>query len=214
MDGEKRALAISALILSAARKQPRGAFTISGDLSGYDDGRRDLRLPMREHFAEHVEDYNHAVFSGPPARVTRQEASQMEARPYDMVYLDPPYAPPGDDNCYIKRFHFLEGLSRYWNGDTLMMDTLTKKLQKPVTGYSSKRTVVETFRDTFKRFREAGTIVLSYGSNALPGKETITDLLTEAKRDVEVRAIPHVYHYGTHPAAARRSVDEYIFIAR
>jgi DNA adenine methylase/adenine-specific DNA-methyltransferase len=214
MYGHKRALAISALVLSAARKQPRGVFTISGDLSSYDDGRRDLRISMRDHFVEHVEDYNRAVFSGLSAQVTRQEASQMEARPYDVVYLDPPYAPPSDDNCYVKRFHFLEGLSRYWDGDTLMMNTLTKKLPKPVTGYSNKRTIVEAFRDTFKRFRDAGTIILSYGSNALPDKETITDLLLEVKRDVEVRAIPHTYHYGTHQAVARRSVDEYIFIAR
>jgi DNA adenine methylase/adenine-specific DNA-methyltransferase len=214
MHGDKRALAISALVLSAARKQPRGVFTISGDLSSYDDGRRDLRISMRDHFIEHVEDYNRAVFSGPSVQVTRQEASQMEARPYDLVYLDPPYAPPSDDNCYIKRFHFLEGLSRYWEGDTLMMGTLTKKLPKPVTGYSNKRTIVEAFRDTFKRFRDAGVIVLSYGSNALPDKETITDLLLEVKREVEVRAIPHTYHYGTHRAAARRAVDEYIFIAR
>jgi adenine-specific DNA-methyltransferase len=201
MHGHQRALAISALILSAARKQPRGVFTISGDLSNYDDGRRDLRISMRDHFTEHVDDYNRAVFEGPAARVTREEASQLETRPYDLVYLDPPYAPPTDDNCYIKRFHFLEGLSRYWEGDTLMMHTLTRKLPKPVTGYSNKRTIVEA-------------IVLSYGSNALPDKETITDLLLEVKRDVEVRAIPYIYHYGTHQAAARRSVDEYIFIAR
>lgn len=214
MDGDKRALAISALVLSAARKQPRGVFTISGDLSSYDDGRRDLRMSMRDHFIEHAGDYNRAVFSGPLAQVARQEASQMETRSYDLVYLDPPYAPPSDDNCYIKRFHFLEGLSRYWDGDKLMMNTRTKKLPKPVTGYSNKRTIVEAFRDTFKRFRDSGAIVLSYGSNALPDKETITNLLLEVKRDVEVHAIPHTYHYGTHQTAARRSVDEYIFIAR
>jgi adenine-specific DNA-methyltransferase len=214
LDGDRRALAISALVLSAARKQPRGVFTISGDLSSYDDGRRDLRISMRDHFIEHVKDYNRAVFPGPAAQVTRLEASQMEAQQYDLVYLDPPYAPPSDDNCYVKRFHFLEGLSRYWDGDTLMMNTRTKKLPKPVTGYSSKRTIVEAFRDTFKRFRDSKTIVLSYGSNARPDKETITDLLLEVKREVEVRAIPHTYHYGTHQAAARRSVDEYIFIAR
>lgn len=214
MHGHRRALAISALILSAARKQPRGVFTISGDLSSYDDGRRDLRISMRDHFIEHAGDYNRAVFTGPAARVTREEATRLEARPYDLVYLDPPYAPPADDNCYIKRFHFLEGLSRYWEGDALMTRTRTKKLPKPVTGYSSKRTIIEAFRDTFKRLRDAGTIVLSYGSNALPDKATITSLLLEVKRDVEVRAIPHTYHYGTHQAAARRSVDEYIFIAR
>lgn len=214
MEGDKRALAISALVLSAARKQPRGVFTISGDLSHYDDGRRDLRLSMRDHFSEHVAHYNAAVFAGPPARVTRQEASVIEALPYDVVYLDPPYAPPSDDNCYVKRFHFLEGLSRYWEGDTLMLNTNTKKLPKPHTGYSHRRTIVEALRDTFERFQDSGALVLSYGSNALPDMDTILTLLREVKNDVEVRAIPHTYHYGTHKTATRRVVDEYIFIAR
>lgn len=214
MEGDKRALAISALVLSAARKQPRGVFTISGDLSHYDDGRRDLRLSMREHFVEHVAHYNAAVFEGAPARVTRQEASVIEPLPYDVVYLDPPYAPPSDDNCYVKRFHFLEGLSRYWEGDSLMLNTNTKKLPKPHTGYSHRRTIVEAFRDTFKRFHDSGALVLSYGSNALPDLDTIVSLLREVRTEVEVRAIPHTYHYGTHKAATRRAVDEYIFIAR
>ncbi|HET8985486.1 MAG TPA: DNA adenine methylase, partial [Trueperaceae bacterium] len=214
LEGDKRALAISALVLSAARKQPRGVFTISGDLGHYDDGRRDLRLSMRAHFVEHVADYNAAVFAGAPARVTRQEASVMESRPYDVVYLDPPYAPPSDDNCYVKRFHFLEGLSRYWQGDSLMLNTNTKKLPKPHTGFSHRRTIVEAFRDTLKRFHDSGALVLSYGSNALPDRDTLAGLLREVKGKVEVRAIPHTYHYGTHRMATRRAVDEYIFVAR
>lgn len=212
--GVKRAIAVSALVLSAARKQPRGVFTITGDLSRYNDGRRDLQLSMRNHFIEHVAEYNAAVFEGPMAKVTRQEASVMDSGSYDLVYLDPPYAPPTDDNCYVKRFHFLEGLSRYWEGDTLMLHTNSKKLIKPITGYSSRRTIIEAFRNTFRRFHNAGTIVLSYGSNAVPDKEAIVSLLREVKSHVEVRAIPHRYHYGTHGAAARRSVEEYIFIAK
>ena len=41
MSGHRQALAISALVLSAARRQPRGVFTVTGHR--YDDGRRDLR---------------------------------------------------------------------------------------------------------------------------------------------------------------------------
>ena len=214
IEGDKRALAISALVLSAARKQPRGVFTISGDLSHYDDGRRDLRLPMRQHFVEHVAAYNAAVFTGAPARVTQQEASAIDVQPYDVVYLDPPYAPPTDDNCYVKRFHFLEGLCRYWEGDSLMLDTNTKKLPKPRTAFSHRRTIVEALRNTFQRFHSAGALVVSYGSNAVPDQQTLVSLLREVKDEVEVRAIPHTYHYGTHKTAARRAASEYIFIAR
>ncbi len=214
LQGHKRALGISALCLAAARKQPRGVFTISGDLSHYDDGRRDLRLPLRDHFAERVADYNRAVFSsGQTCVASSREVAELDSKRYDLVYLDPPYAPPADDNDYIKRHHFLEGLSRYWTGDTIMESTKTKKIPKRVTPFSSRRTIVEAFRSTFKRFHES-PIVLSYSSNALPDRDTMIALLNEVKDDVEVRAIDHKYHYGTHSKATRRDVSEYIFIGR
>ena len=83
MSGHRQALAISALVLSAARRQPRGVFTVTGHR--YDDGRRDLRLSLREHFAERAAEYNGVVFDSgrscaatscdvfdlPPARLRR-----------------------------------------------------------------------------------------------------------------------------------------------
>lgn len=213
MRGHERAVAIAALCLAAARKQPRGVFTLTGDLSRYDDGRRDLKLSLRDHFVERVADYNNVVFRGQTCTVTSVEVADLEPRQYDVVYLDPPYAPPRDDNDYTKRFHFLEGLSRYWVGDTIMEETKTKKLPKRVTKFSSKRTIEEGLRELFKRFHDS-TLVLSYSSNALPDRDTLVALLREFKDDVEVRAIPHTYHYGTHGSALRRRVDEYLFIAR
>lgn len=214
MGGHRRAVAIAALCLAAARKQPRGVFTITGDLSRYDDGRRDLRLSLREHFVERVRDYNRAVFgNGQACRVTTMEVADLEPRRYDVVYLDPPYAPPADDNDYTKRFHFLEGLSRYWAGDRVMAGTKSRKLPKRVTRFSSKRTITEAFGEVFTKFRDS-PIVLSYSSNALPDAESLIGMLRETKDDVEVRRIPHTYHYGTHAQATRRQVDEYLFLAR
>ena len=62
LTGYRRDLAIAALVLSAARKQPRGVFTFT-DSNRYADGRRDLRLTLREHFRERVAEYNATVFS-------------------------------------------------------------------------------------------------------------------------------------------------------
>ena len=213
LDGHRRDIAIAALVLSAARKQPRGVFTFT-DLR-YDDGRRDLHLPLREHFRERVDEYNSVVFNS--RRVCRSFSEDVvdirPATPYDLVYLDPPYAPPRDDNCYIKRYHFLEGLSVYWRNQTIMENTKTKKLAKRYTPFSYKSTIVDALRHTFKMFSES-TIVLSYSSNAVPDVDTIEALLSEFKDQVEVREVDHKYSFGTHEAAERRSVSEYIFIAR
>lgn len=212
MTGPKRAIAISALVLASARKQPRGVFTFTK--LRYDDGRRDLHLSLREHFRERVSEYNRVVFdSGQRCQSLVGDVFTIPADSYDVVYLDPPYAPPRDDNCYIKRYHFLEGLAVYWRGQTVMQDTQTKKLPKRFTPFSYKRTICDALSRTFEKFK-GSSIVLSYSSNAVPNADTITGLLREVKSTVEVRNVDHRYSFGTHSAARRRDVSEYIFIGQ
>lgn len=212
MNGHKQALAISALVLAAARRQPRGVFTFT-ELR-YDDGRRDLHLPLREHFRERAAEYNRVIFdSGQRCTAVSGDVFGLPPSRYDVVYLDPPYAPPRDDNCYIKRYHFLEGLSVYWRGQTIMEDTRTKKLAKRYTPFSYKHTVTDALRRAFRQFQESA-IVLSYSSNAVPDAATIEALLREVKSEVEVRLMDHTYSFGTHPAARRRAASEYLFIGR
>lgn len=213
LDGYERAIAISALVLSAARKQPRGVFTFTQ--LRYDDGRRDLHIPMSEHFRERVAGYNATVFdNGQTSHAISGDVFDLQQTSYDVVYLDPPYAPPKDDADYMKRYHFLEGLSVYWQGQTIMEETKTKKIAKKFTPFAYKRTIEDALLRTFEHFRDSEAIVLSYSSNALPGVERIVELLSAVKRNVEVRTVDHKYSFGTHSTAARRDVSEYIFIGR
>jgi adenine-specific DNA-methyltransferase len=212
MSGHKRDIAIAALVLASARRQPRGVFTFT-DLR-YDDGRRDLKLSLREHFRERAAEYNRVVFdSGQRCAALSRDVFALAPKPYDVVYLDPPYAPPRDDNCYIKRYHFLEGLSVYWRGQAIMENTRTRKLAKRYTPFSYKHTVTGALRRVLSQFQDSA-IVLSYSSNAVPDAATIEALLREVKDDVEVRLTDHTYSFGTHPAARRRAAAEYLFIGR
>lgn len=207
----KRDLALSALCLAAARKQPRGVFTVTS--FRYDDGRRFLRMPLRDLFIEAARDYNAVVFdNGRANRALCQDIFEVPSDAFDLVYLDPPYAPPRDDNDYIKRYHFLEGLSVYWRGQEIMAHTATKKIAKRFTPFGYKRTIREALRSVFDRFRQS-TIVLSYSSNSVPSEQEIYELLRNVKREVNVFAMPHRYSFGTHAAAVRREVQEYIFVA-
>lgn len=207
---EKQDLAIAALVLSAARKQPRGVFTFTN--LRYDDGRRDLHLPLRDHFPERAREYNRTVFdNGEANTATCSDVASIEPEAIDLVYLDPPYAPPRDDNCYIKRYHFLEGLSVYWRGQHIMANTRTKKLEKKYTPFSYKRTIVPALASTVERFRQS-VLVLSYSSNAVPDRDTILGLLKDVKGSVDVRPIEHRYSFGTHASASRRMADEYLFV--
>lgn len=208
----KRDIAIAALILSAARKQPRGVFTFT-DSSRYADGRRDLQLTMQEHFRERVRDYNRVVFdNGTSSTALSADVLDIPTVAPGLVYMDPPYAPPSDDADYMKRYHFLEGLSRYWRGVNIMEQTRTKKIEKKFTPFAYKRTIEDALEGAFRKFSDAGTIVLSYSSNALPGADRIVELLSTVKPHVDVVEVDHRYHFGTHTSAKRRAVTEYLFV--
>lgn len=208
----KKDIAIAALCLAAARKQPRGVFTVTS--FRYDDGRRQLRMPLRDLFLEAVQEYNAAVFdNGRINRALCKDVFELDPDGYDLVYFDPPYAPPSDDADYIKRYHFLEGLSVYWRGLTIMENTKTKKIEKRYTPFAYKKTVRQALRELFHQFRRS-TIILSYSTNSVPDEQELYELLTEIKGQVEVFAVPHTYTFGTHEAARRRRVSELIFVAR
>lgn len=215
LQGRTKDVALAALILSAARKQPRGVFTISGDLSHYDDGRRDLRMPLREHFVEHAAAYNRIAFhNGREHQAFKGDALSLERTAYDVVYLDPPYAPPTDDADYTKRYHFLEGLSDYWAAGEIMEHTKTKKIPKRHSAFANKRTAADALRATFEKFADAGALVVSYSSNSVPGLDWMVEELRRVKGSVELHEIPHTYSFGTHGAALRRQANEYIFVAK
>lgn len=211
-DPYHRAIAISALVRSCAKRQPRGVFTVAGDPERYKDGRRDLRLTLREHFVEHVAAYNRAAFdNGRPNRALHGDVFTADTGPVDLVYLDPPYVPRADDNCYVKRYHFLEGLATYWQGAELVERSRVKKLKKPYTPFSYRKDALDAFDRLFARFADS-TIVLSYSSNGFPDLSTLVQLMGRYKREVEVHGRDHRYHFGTHGKAARNEVTEYLIV--
>jgi adenine-specific DNA-methyltransferase len=208
----QQAVARSALIRSCLKKQPRGVFTVTGHR--YDDGRRDLKLSVEEHFLEQIEAFNRIVFdNGYQHAVRRADVFDMTPQGVDLVYLDPPYVPRSDDNCYVKRYHFLEGLSCYWRGLEIMKDTKVKKIPKRFTPFSYRRTAIEAFDRLFRLYQRC-TIVLSYSSNGFPDRDELEELLHRHKPSVTIFEKPHRYHFGTHDSVQRAEVHEYLFVGR
>jgi len=216
-DPFKKSLVIAALCRACIKKQPRGVFTTRTAGNGkYDDGRRDLRLSLKQHFVESVRLVNSLVFdNGFPNRAICSDIFKVDPSGYDLVYMDPPYVPRADDNCYIKRYHFLEGLSCYWEGQEILESSAVKKIKKRYTPFSYRKDSFAAFRELFDRFRNS-IIVLSYSSNGYPDKAILLKLLTESKGkdNVSVKSENHTYHFGTHRhvTAKRKRVEEYLFI--
>jgi adenine-specific DNA-methyltransferase len=211
----KRSIALAAMFRACVKRQPRGVFSF-GDPSRYQDGRRDLALSLRDHFIEQVERYNEVVLdNGQVCRAERMDALEGSLPVFDLVYLDPPYVPRSDDNCYVKRYHFLEGLASYWQADDAQPEasSLVRKLPKRFTPFSYRRTALDAFDRLFERFSDS-TLVLSYSSNGYPDLAVLVELMSRYKRSVTVAERNYHYRFGTHSnvSAARTRVREYLVV--
>ena len=210
----KKALAISALVRSCVKRQPRGVFTVAGDPERYKDGRRDLRLSIREHFIEQVQVYNKAVFAnGRANKAHHGDIFETAPHRYDLVYMDPPYVPRADDNCYMKRYHFLEGLSCYWNGMEILPDSKVRKTRKPYTPFSYPTHLRRSIcRAVLGGLPPPLWCEFHYSSNGYPELDTLVGEMRRFKGEVEVFERSHRYHFGTHNRARRNSVTEYLIV--
>jgi DNA adenine methylase len=131
------------------------------------------------------------------------------------VYLDPPYYTPLSDNDYLRRYHFVEGLSCYWQGVEILHHTKTKKLRKYYTPFDSRTQVHGAFKRLLQKFSNS-IIIVSYSSNSLPTRDELTEMLKEIKGNVMVHIIGHKYSFGTHSHKVgnqNNSVQEYLFVA-
>jgi adenine-specific DNA-methyltransferase len=211
-----RAVALAAATRACVKKQPRGVFTVSGNPTQYDDGRRDLHVSLEAQFLECAAAYNSVVFDNDERHeATRQDVLAGAFPGVDLVYMDPPYVPRADDNCYIKRYHFLEGLASYWqNADTeILSETKVKKIKKRFTPFSYRHSAVAAFDEMFRKFSDS-TLILSYSSNGFPDRSILCDLMHKYKHRVDVIERDHRYHFGTHAGVSpdRTQVKEYLII--
>lgn len=208
----KKAIAQASLVRACLKKRPRGIFTYTG--YRYDDGRRDLKLSLKEQFIEAIQQINASVFSnGKENKSCHGDAMNVRAKA-DLVYIDPPYYSPLSDNEYVRRYHFVEGLVRDWKGVEMQWHTKTKKFKSYPTPFSSRNGAFEAFDLLFKHYRNS-IIIVSYSSNSLPTKDEMLQLMAKYKNNVEVISVDYRYSFGNqgHKVGHNNNrVQEYLFL--
>jgi adenine-specific DNA methylase len=208
----KQALAMASLIRSCMKKRPRGIFTFIGHR--YDDGREDIRKPLPEHFTESVEIFNNAVFDNETDCKSFNLSTENLDVKTNMVYFDPPYFTHNSDNDYVRRYHFVEGLAKNWEGLEIQEHTITKKFKSYKSPFAKKEDAYAAFKNLIERYRES-IIAISYSSNSLPTKEEMIEILSKYKSKVVAHEIDHVYSFGNQNHKAGNGfnrVKEYLFI--
>lgn len=212
----KRAIALASISRACLKRRPRGLFTYVG--FRYDDGRKDLSYSLREHFLFSVNEYNNAVFDN--GRVDHKSYNSsildLEKIEADLIYLDPPYYSKFSDNDYVRRYHFIEGLCRNWNGVEIQHNTKTKKFKKYPSPFDTKAGTYGAFEEIFARYKDT-SLLISYSSNSLPSKNELIELLEASGKRVEVTKIDYSYSFGNHghkKGNNNNSVEEYLFLAQ
>lgn len=208
----ERAIAMAALIRTCIKKRPRGIFTYVGQR--YDDGRKDLRTTFEQHYMDAVDVVNDSVFDNGHENKARHGDAATIKSDADLVYMDPPYYSPLSDNEYVRRYHFVEGLARDWEGVEIQENTLTKKFKSYPTPFSSRQGAVDAFDMLFKKFRDS-VLMVSYSSNSQPTLDEMLGLISAHKNHVDVVAIDHRYSFGNQAHKVNdnnNGVKEYIFV--
>lgn len=208
---QEQAIALASLLRACTKKRPRGIFTYTG--LRYDDGRQDLRLSILEQFQKAAHEINSAIFSNQRKnRAVCEDSLDLRANA-DLVYIDPPYFNPSGDNDYVRRYHFLEGLARDWNGVEIDMNTKTHKFPSYKSQFSTKEGTYQAFESIFQKYRNK-LLVVSYSSNSLPTKEEMLKMMRKYKTDVEVVPIDYRYHFANQDINKHNHVKEYLFVGR
>ena len=206
-------IAMMALIRACTKKRPRGIFTYVGDR--YDDGRKDLQTSISAHFIDAVNAINNAVFDNSMKNEARNtDAMKVKPVKNSLVYIDPPYFTPKSDAEYVRRYHFVEGLARDWEGVEIQQHTKTKKFKGYPTPFSTQVGASSAFDQLFRRFSE-NILLVSYSSNSLPSMDEMVELMGKYKEHVEVIPIDYKYSFGNQNNRVgnnRNTVQEYLFL--
>ncbi len=211
-DQYKHAIAMSALIRACIKKRPRGIFTYTGQR--YNDGRKDLQKTLAQQFLEAVDAINKAVFdNGQINRSKQGDAMDLRVEQADLVYIDPPYYSPLSDNEYVRRYHFVEGLARNWEGVEIQYHTQTKKFKSYPTPFATRKGAADAFDHLFKKYANS-ILLVSYSSNSLPTQDEMVAIMAKYKQHVEVIPVDYRYSFGNQSDAKthRNSVQEYLFV--
>lgn len=205
----KQAIAMSSLIRACVKKRARGIFTYTG--LRYDDGRADLRLSMQEQVYKAIELTNNAVFDNGEKNKSRHGDAIGYKTKVDLVYIDPPYYSPLSDNEYVRRYHFVEGLSRNWDGVDIQWETKTKKFKNYSTPFSTMNGTKNAFEELFRTWKNS-VILVSYSSNSLPNKNDLIAMMKKYKQNVEIIEIDYKYSFANKKNVAKNDVQEYLFM--
>jgi len=147
--------------------------------------------------------------NGSTQKVLKSKPVEKIKKGYDLVYLDPPYvSKTKSSDGYLKKYHFLEGLTDYYNWeDKLNPDMKIKMLlEHPFSSEWENKNTFSTLLFNLVDKHKESIVVLSYVNNAVPSVKEISDFFEENFSKVTINT------YSLNHALAKDRRNEILII--
>jgi adenine-specific DNA-methyltransferase len=198
----KKAIAYNAIFQSCMTKRPYNLFHRKNLAMRTRDVQRNFgnkttwETPFQNHYIKFVSEINKSIYnSHKVCNSINQDVFCIENNNYDLVYIDPPYIKKDMSNesaDYLKCYHFLEGIARYDEWDSLIdNNTINKRIKNNIIpNYFIPKEAIKTFDRLIEKFQNS-IIVISYKYGGTPSIEELTEMLYKYKQTVKI----HDKHY-------------------
>lgn len=194
----KKAIAYNALFQSCLVKRPYNLFHRKNLEMRTRDVKRNFGnkttwdTPFQNHFYKFVSEINQSIFKSDfPCFSINKDVFAIDNIEYDLVYIDSPYIKKNnrtnESSDYLKCYHFLEGISKYNDWNTLIdKTTLNKQIKKDIIpNYFTPKEALNIFEKLIEKFQNS-VIMISYKYGGTPSIEELTEMLYRFKQQVHI----------------------------
>jgi len=196
----KRAMFFWALYQSCISKRPynlfhrKNLYVRTADVKRNFGNKSTWDRPFEEHFYKFIKEINSAIFNNhKDNRAYNFDIFKLDIK-VDLVYIDTPYIPQkGTLTHYRDFYHFLDGLTDYYNWDReIDYSSKHKKLKSNYNIWEDKKSILDGFDKLIKKFKDT-ILVISYRSDGVPTIEEISTILRRYGKIVRVESIDYKY---------------------
>lgn len=193
----KKSIAYNALFQSCLVKRPYNLFHRKNlnmrlrEVERHFGNKVTWDTPFEKHFLKFIEEINSSIFYSENAcHSMNKDIFSIRKNNYDLVYIDPPYVKKGKSNesaNYLKCYHFLEGISRYYEWDRLIDrksinfridENLFPNYFKPCSAFKNFEKILEKFKNSI--------IVISYKYGGIPSIDELSNMIRKYKSNISV----------------------------
>ncbi|MHA1974610.1 MAG: DNA adenine methylase [Candidatus Hodarchaeales archaeon] len=153
--------------------------------------------PIKDLFTRAIKQANNAVYDNKRNnKAYNSDILDIEIpdEGFDLVYLDPPYISKKNIGVdYRSFYHFLEGICRYYDWESLIDNKSKHKRLFPLTNdWTNSKRISRAFESVIKKFQDS-KLVISYRSPGVPTIDFIYDILSSYKESVRISKTPYKY---------------------